>query len=377
MFLRRRTGSALVLLLSLLCAGCSNLRKGPFVIGLYAVSQKQLPDVAAEGFDLVAGPASHDYLTTAKNSDLKVLASGPGLISGPGLSPAEIGTLDKHAGLWAWYLIDEPDLHNISPSQVRRANQRLKRSARKPTLIVLSSGSAVEKYADCSDYLAVDWYPVPWAPLATFSREMKLARLGARDKPFYAVIQAFSWEAFPEMIRTDKKLREPTYEELRCMAYLALIQGARGLFFYSYSEPRWQLKDHPTLWTGVEQLVVDLRQAAPIFENRIRWWPLETSHKGQDMFNELYDARMAVSLFEVKKKKNDIAEGFYFVVANTAAEELEFSFQIPFPNSGDVPLFRSEGHTETENDWVRKKYAGYEVAIFGPVRALKRPDFLK
>src|SRR5206468_10380624 len=141
-------------------------------------------EVAAEGFDLVVGPASKEFLDEAKSYGARVMATGAELDREKPLTPAQIISLDRHAALSAWYLVDEPDLHNIAPKQVQRANALIKKSARKPTIVVLSSGGAVEKYSRCSDYLGVDWYPVPWAPISTFGREMKLARLGAAGKPF-------------------------------------------------------------------------------------------------------------------------------------------------------------------------------------------------
>src|SRR5690606_33230381 len=145
---------------------------------------------------------------------------------------------------------DEPDLHLLSPSNLRAYRARLRRVARKPVYLVLASGAAVEKYGHLADLVAVDWYPIPWNPLATVSREMRSARLASQGRPFLAILQAFDWRAFPQMIRSDQPLRGPTPEELRCMAYLSLFQGARGIIFYSYQAEAWSIREHPEMWAA-------------------------------------------------------------------------------------------------------------------------------
>ncbi|MGN6386957.1 MAG: hypothetical protein ACTHMT_12040, partial [Verrucomicrobiota bacterium] len=301
--------------------GCAS-QKAPFMLGVYSVSKEQLSTVAAEGFELVASPANREYLREANQYGVKVLAPSGAMKPISPQSRGKIITMDREPALWAWYLVDEPDLHRIPPTIVSKANRNLKSIVNKPTLVVLSSGSAVEKYAHCADLLAVDWYPVPWAPVSTFAREMRLARLGADGKPFYSIIQAFNWAAFPGMIKTTELLREPTPAELRCMAYLAMANDARGVLFYTYSEPNWTLKEHPELWASVETLATELRELAPLFAHRVPWFPLETNHHGAEMFNEIYEARVLVNLFKVPEGTEAVAPGCYFLCINTTAEPL-------------------------------------------------------
>jgi hypothetical protein len=347
------------------------------MIGMYSVQKNQLSTVAAEGFDLVASPANREYLKEANEYGVKVLASSSAMKP---ISPRDRGkiiTMDREPALWAWYLVDEPDLLRIPPATVSTANRNLKSIVNKPTLVVLSSGSAVEKYSHCADLLAVDWYPVPWAPVSTFAREMRLARLGAHGKPFYSIIQAFNWAAFPGMIKTDKALREPTPAELRCMAYLAMANDARGLLFYTYSNPNWILKDHPELWASVETLATELRELAPLFAHRVPWFPLETNHHGTDMYNEIFEARVLVMLFRVPPGHKEIAAGCYFLCINTTAEPLDYSFKIPFPtNSKSIPLFNSGEQLLPEDGWLNTSLGNFEPKLIGPIEPAVLPQWL-
>jgi hypothetical protein len=357
--------------------GCAH-QKAPFMLGVYSVSKNQLSTVAAEGFDLVASPANREYLREANQYGVKVLAPSGAMKPISAQSRGKIITMDREPALWAWYLVDEPDLHRIPPATVSTANRNLKSIVNKPTLVVLSSGSAVEKYAHCADLLAVDWYPVPWAPVSTFAREMRLARLGAHGKPFYSIIQAFNWAAFPEMVKTDKALREPTCAEVRCMAYLAIANDARGLLFYTYSEPNWTLKEHSELWVCVENLATELRELAPLFAHRVPWFPLETNHHGAEMFNEIYEARVLVNLFKVPEGTEAVAPGCYFLCINTTAEPLEYSFKIPFPTEEKrISVLNSSDSLKIVEGWVNLSLNGFETTLVGPVHPTKVPHWLE
>jgi hypothetical protein len=48
-------------------------------------------------------------------------------------------------------------------------------------------------------------------------------------------------------------MNQPTFAQARVMLYLALINGAKGIFWYSYSDPGWKLPDTP-LWNRFEDL---------------------------------------------------------------------------------------------------------------------------
>src|SRR5207249_3465674 len=113
------------------------------------------PVVVAAGFNTVVASASQAVLNAALTNKLNVIASVAVT------DHEKIRAVSSHPALRAWYLFDEPDLHVVSPKNVARLNSELHRFSRKPSMIVLMSGSAVEKYRDSADLIGVDWYPVP------------------------------------------------------------------------------------------------------------------------------------------------------------------------------------------------------------------------
>ena len=169
--------------LGVILAGCRSPAPGFYPLGIYAPgSTNALQEIRSAGFNLVTGPADPAFLQAAGRHQLHVLASIPSI---PGRSfsastvKSTVRRLDANPNLWAWYVVDEPDLNGISPVDVEQASQTGKRSGRKPTALVLYSGSEAQPYAQIPDILMIDRYPVPWLPLANFSQHVRLARSAA------------------------------------------------------------------------------------------------------------------------------------------------------------------------------------------------------
>jgi hypothetical protein len=338
---------------------------------LYDVPPEALVEVKDAGFDLVTGPANPAFLDAAAAAHLKVLMTASSAFSADAsIVEREISSFDRHPAAWAWYLIDEPDLHDVPPERVKRATQRFQRRAQKPGVVVLRSGAAAKTYGGDCDLLMVDFYPVPWAPVARFAREMRLASFARGDKPYFGIVQAFDWSHFPEVLGQTNQLHElraPTLAEIRCMAYMALALEARGLFFYSYRAGTWQLPASP-LWPELKMLLRELRAVAPLFAERPRWAPSEFEYDGP-MYNEVHDGVILSRLYHLTRPAQDLAPGYYYVVINTTGDVVPYDFRAPFADTS----IRSDGETiQLEEGWIRKRYQPYEVVIFGP---LQKPAF--
>jgi hypothetical protein len=370
-FLRRIRPLFGVGVISILLSGCAHIPE-QFPIGLYDVPPERFGEVAGAGFNVVVTSASAQALREAQIYGLGILAS-PDSVEGrtEREKAAARRALDRNKSLWGWYLVDEPDLHLIAPATVTKDRDRLKTSTRKPAVVVLSKGSAAEKYATSADLLGVDFYPVPWGPVATVGREMHLARLGTPSRDFFAIIQAFNWSAFSDQLRTDVPLRDPSREEIRCMAYLALMQGARGIFFYTFQTPTWDLLAHPDIWNAVSDLATELRARSGIFQRRIDWWPVETRYGGPPsaMYNEIFEAHVSLALFHADEDTPGVARGYYIIAANTTGTPANFAFMLPFDGISKVRTFCPAKNIEGVNGWIKKKYEPYEICIFGPINA--------
>jgi hypothetical protein len=147
--------------------------------------------------------------------------------------------------------------------------------------------STLKAYNDGTDIVAVDIYPVNPGGLkpqyALFEDGYqgdlnniyisqvgeyadKMRRVAGPHRPVIMVLQAFAWEMLlDEAERRPEKIRFPTYEESRFMAFQSLIHGANGIIYWgSYYTP--QPSD---CWDGINRVVREIADlSGPLTERR-------------------------------------------------------------------------------------------------------------
>lgn len=286
-----------------------------FPIGLYQVPYWDMADVKAHGFNIVdeIQPVSHyldrTFLDTAHRNGLWVRvavysgfswwngAHGPWEPSmrealdwaffndypGDHLSPKH------HPATLMWYLEDEPRFTDppIEPyyTNLRAAHDYIKvTDPLHPDMTCLynadfgnrDSAARMKQFQMWSfpGVVAVDCYPLgsppapnPYdAPLTAVARWMDdlvaaMVLEGRRASP-QVVIEAFQFGGW----------RMPTREQLRLMVYLAVIHGAKGVWYFCYGGaekegrrygPGPGLHDFPEMWDYVADLNEELAQLAP------------------------------------------------------------------------------------------------------------------
>ncbi len=365
--------------------------RGFYPLGFYGVnSTNDFATVRAAGFNLITGPAERGFLAAARAQGLKVLAS-PGTAAGPDFDPARarqtVRHFDAHPALWAWYLVDEPDFNGISPRQVQAAARAVKSvGPAKPTALVIYQGYQARDYANLTDILMVDRYPIPWLPLANFGQHVEMARLAVPAKrPLIAVLQAFDWSCFPEVLPGETDLRPPTYDELRCMTYEALARGANGLFFFAYEAGGWKIRDHPETWSALQRVVAEVNARRPLFQAQHRWWA--RSHVFGDpklRFNAALQSSVTSCRLRVRAGNDAVPPGDYILAVNNTAERQTYSFTVPADvpepkggqrktddraarRTGEVPVIGEERAVALRAGWITDEYAPYAVHVYGPL----------
>jgi hypothetical protein len=364
------TGAALLFA----ATGCAPFKPGFYPIGLYSVNRPaDLPLIRQAGFNVVAGPASRAFLDAAQANGLKVLAS-PGTSAGPHFDPdaarRTVQALDAHAALWAWYLVDEPDLNRISPGAVLRANRFLKNlPAHRPTALVIYDGNQAADYANITDLMMIDRYPIPWLPLANFPQHVRLTRLATRpDQPLIAVLQAFDWSYFPELVPGETGLRPPTYRELRCMTYCAVACGANGLFYYCFDDGRWDIRAHPRIWTALKAIVAELNARRPLLEARRVWWPWSIRYDNwPDRFNAALQGAITATMLHVRHAHATVPAGYYVLAVNTTPKTIGWQFRTPASPIAPMPVFGEGRQLAPADGWIADEFAPFDVHIYGPV----------
>ena len=108
------------------------------------------------------------------------------------------------------------------------------------------------------------WYPIPLSTNETTLEPPSWLTTTSSQKPLWIAIQAYKTPWINS--------RYPTPEEYRCMAYLSIIHGVKGLWFYTGSgehdkqgKPAGLLNQpENSHWDYVQKLVRELRQFSPV-----------------------------------------------------------------------------------------------------------------
>ncbi len=193
-------------------------------------------------FDGLGDAAAAHYLRAAADHDLMVLmtfnrpeGSSQEVFSAKGREQMRqrILALREQSALLAWYVADEPDGQEFPPERVCD-NRRLVESldAAHPTVSVLCVPSKFQEYAETSEVLMYDPYPICREPLSIVGENCtELKKIVGPARATIGVIQAFDWKSYGW---TRLNTRPPTLQELRCMTYQAIVSGVSGIFYFCY-----------------------------------------------------------------------------------------------------------------------------------------------
>ena len=357
------------LALLVLCSGCrqETALEPFFPLGIYGVTDtNDFPVLRQAGFTLVTGPAKRDFLNAAQASGLRVLAN----------MPAD-AQLDAHPALWAWSLMDEPDLHQVPPPEVAHAQALLRQSGvRQPIALTLWNGSATLDYGQTPDIVMVDRYPVPWLPVASFGQQVRQARLGiGPHKPLIAVVQAFPWSLYSELLADEpeaKTFRPPNRAELRCMVYDAFTRGANGFFFYAFAARNWKLAAQPELWADVQSVVAEIRARQPLFQAAVQWWPRRHRFpEPRGRFNAALESSVSSVWVKVATGNSAVPAGDYVLAVNTTDHALPYAFVPPIAVANAPAVFGENRSLALKDQWLEDRFAPFAVHLYGPLSAIR------
>ena len=226
-----------------------------FPIGLYHVGPPDYVAVAAQGFNCVQGVPTLDprifaaTLDAAKQAglmcDVPLYANNQVLATMP-MSLQKLQSAGNHGSILDWKIVDEPDLRPDIIDQVPAAYEILKKTdAHHPLVLTIASPQSYGYWANFCDILQVDPYPIPSRPLTMVSDFAAKAKAALKPWQNLTVVLQCGWIADP--------INQPTADQARCLVYLALINGAKGIFWYSLHDPNWDLTKTP-LWARFKDI---------------------------------------------------------------------------------------------------------------------------
>ena len=239
-----------------------------FPIGLYDVSMNKIEDVLDVGFNTVHFAVQQEkqgiagQIVPGELPAKWMLSSLRGRVPFRGEDPEmmklrSIVTDIPVENLLCIYIADEPELCGASPSRLYHYQKFIKRTFYNlPTSVAFFRTRFLPYYQFCSDWFLVDPYPVPNRPLTWMADELEAAHAIIEKGRVMAVVQAFGGKGYGTSRGWS---RFPTLKEMRVLAFLAVVHGAEGIFFYndpmaSSSEEKWEI---------VTKVVGDLNRIYP------------------------------------------------------------------------------------------------------------------
>lgn len=221
----------------------------PFLpLGTYHIGAEDLSKVKKMGFNCVTSPIYYGnqrelsqsqlaWHNSAKEEELWVIAELSEYIrSGRhNFEQAKelISQLRLHPSTIAHYAIDEPLGCGIAKDLVKQFCHLIREVDPEHITFVNEVPGAVIEYAGIGDVTGTDPYPIGKdipKSLAWVGEAVENAVKHSGGKPVWAVIQAHRQPP------ANSLNRYPTPEEIRCMSFLALNHGAKGLLFYAWGD---------------------------------------------------------------------------------------------------------------------------------------------
>lgn len=243
-------------------------------IGLYHVNHTdaEYATLAANGFNAIQGPFSDDpdhlrtLLDLAQTNGLAVevpLHAGNLVAANLDTSLAKIHKLGTHPAVLSWKIFDEPDADKSAGmrDEVLRAYLALKKiRPRQPLELTLSQDAPLGFWTKACDLVQIDRYPVPDRRLTDVLDFCTAASKAKEPWQNLTFVVQCGW--------TPDLKTQPTFDQARSMVYLALIGGAKGIFWYSRQDPEWDLTTTP-LWPRLKEINREIASlATPILRGR-------------------------------------------------------------------------------------------------------------
>jgi hypothetical protein len=340
-----------------------------FPIGIYSVNPPSaFNEVKAAGFNTVhTYETKKDYLVEyvklAQKTGLKVLIYPGDYMGNPKFDIDNVNNMVKDfarsSAILAWYLCDEPELQKVSPGQlVEEMNLVHELDSFHPVAIVLADQKKFTDYAETTDIFMVDPYPVPHRPLVDVAKTVDAARKAVGDKrPIWAVLQAFGYQN--EKNKGWGWKREPTYQEMRAMTYLAIVRGVWGIFYYTYHGSQYFIKESPRHWENLKAIVGELRSIYPLLISpEITDFELIIAEPGSGQSSLYWTVR------KVSEETLFIQAGTYLIAVNAANRPVTATFRVKQDQSNNIKVILGNRKLVSINGNFSDSFAPYEVYIY-------------
>jgi hypothetical protein len=229
--------------------------KPVFPIGIYHASVADYAVLAQQGFTAAQGLGTHEVRLLRSSVDMAQKAGlalelplhGGGMVGGNVVqSQQKLPYFAKSVGIAGWKLADEPDLHPEIADEVPEVYARLKeRDKERPLSLTIERPETYAYWAHFCDSLQVVGFPLPDSPLALVAERVEQAHKALLPWQHLSALLQAGW--------LPGGGNQPTLQQARQMVYLAIIHGARSIWWYALRDPGWRLTE-TKLWPDFKRL---------------------------------------------------------------------------------------------------------------------------
>lgn len=278
-----------------------------------------------------------------------------GISGNQAIAEAVIKAYRDHPAILAWYLNDELP-RKLAPKLVDYYERAKAGDPNHPCYIVLCNMAELKYFTNTTDVYGVDPYPIPKDPVTRVSDWMEASNAAVKGhKPTWLVPQAFAWYQYKpkgsdrgrkpteEELRTG---RAPTYEEERCMTYLALTHGAKGLIYYCYYDLR-VLPQYEEMWGWMKKIAGEVKTLSPVL--------LSPEDLGKAAFTP------ANAPIHTKLKRCD--GRLYLMAVNAGKEPCQAAFEFKNALPAKVTVMFENREAATDGPRLRLDFAPLEAHV--------------
>jgi hypothetical protein len=252
-----------------------------------------------------------------------------------------VNRLKSHPGLIGWDLSDEPDGTGVSPEEVRRAADLVRKNDPNHVVMVnLCRETTLAKFGGISDIAAYDSYPFHARPLTVLHKWNQEIKASAPGKPLMSCLQTWG----------DIGRGMPTPAQLRAQTYFNICDGMAMFHYYSWTEGNHAfgfMNNDSELASCVKVLNYEMKQLQPfLFEGK----PVKVAVSGSS------------ELTSIAKQVGDAVE---VIVVNPTADPVEqVRVALDRPISSAVSRFDNGRHPQIDGGAVVDRLPAYGVAVY-------------
>jgi hypothetical protein len=265
--------------------------------------------------------------------------------------------IQNSSAVLAWYLADEPEHTSLSLNDLVTFENGIKSSDSTHLTALTTGPNFYDKFRQIGDVLLVDAYPIPISPVTEVSDTLEKAkRVAGPGKPIWAVIQAYDRGLLEQKVRDLNIGRDttPTFAEINCMTYLAIVHGAKGIFYYNFNDLAYNIKSHPVVWNAVKSIVAKLNKIYPVLIS-------EDVNIKPDIVS-LESGINPKNIHYLFKKSNNAI--FLIVVnSNNRTEKITFK-NLPFNNNSVMVPLEGKKIVSVQNGSMTDVFKPFEVRIY-------------